>query len=165
MRVILLWKETKTFFGLSIILNIITKIIDECSSTLFVKILHEKHSRKMSSRKTFTSYSSRLIPLEFQHNSGIHQGLDDVDLCPAATSNRVQLLALVHTLWSLLSVLFYKIPWSAIFSKVFALKLRRINPLLYNINVFWCSFFLNVSYSSTILEKLDCTVLFMFCLY
>ena len=89
MRVILLWKETKTFFGLSIILNIITKIIDECSSTLFVKILHEKHSRKMSSRKTFTSNSSELIPLEFQHNSGIHQGLDDVDLCPAATSNRV----------------------------------------------------------------------------
>ena len=66
-----------------------SKIIDECSSTLFVKILHEKHSRKMSSRKTFTSNSSELIPLEFQHNSGIHQGLDDVDLCPAATSNRV----------------------------------------------------------------------------
>ena len=73
-----------------------SKIIDECSSTLFVKIQHEKHSRKMSSRKTFTSNSSGLIPLEFQHNSGIHQGLDDVDLCPAATSNRVQLLALVH---------------------------------------------------------------------
>ena len=35
------------------------------------------------------SVSSGLIPLEFQHNSGIHQGLDDVDLCPAATSNRV----------------------------------------------------------------------------